>query len=528
MTAITNSLFNRHQGRIEEIINKNIEIFMPALDPVWQDTIVTSQGVGGANEIGRDMHIIKVFLNSMAGILEEGAAQYGDLTLYGDTTTAFGSKLHTQQLNQTWPSALDGPNATPYRIQVPIRSMMSNLLVTLGELQAEATPAFIGEVLTPKLEGFARNLAHTLCNYWYISQNTKYSLCTVTSVSISSATVTFKPNNQATDRFNVGMRVDVIVAAGTGRANDTASGGANQSKTTRISLFVSKVDELTNTVELTSDVAVASWTGAATVANGDFIVYANSGSTAATPLFKGIAGINSWLKTGDSSGGTSTATNTLLGAEAISADHINVNTHPEFKSFFKAHTGGPLTEHTLRQYLRGFHRAKNKYGQYIDCLVASDGVWLAYEATKIGREILDRTGRLSSLTNEGSNQGFSFTMDGRTYTGYTSNYVETGTVYGIKKGNSNWKRYVPPDPRGATTMSNVKPGVPFRFVAGILTGTGSNRIPVFKTDSGNAGATNLITEGSQMPGMLRMQIVPDQAAGIKITGCDEDRVYADS
>lgn len=58
---------------------------------------------------------------------------------------------------------------------------------------------------------------------------------------------------------------------------------------------------------------------------------------------------------------------------------------------------------------------------------------MAYEATKIGREILDRTGRLSSLTTEGSNEGFQFAFDGRTYTGYTSNYVEDGSVYGIRK-----------------------------------------------------------------------------------------------
>jgi len=536
MAAVTNSLFNRHQYRIEEVINKNIEVFMPALDPVWEDTIVSSQGVVGSNELGRDMHVIKVYMGSMNGVIEEGAANYGDVTLYGDTTTAFGVKLHQQNLNQTWPNPLDGANATPYRLAIPMRSMMTNLMLTLGELQAEATPAFIGEVIAPKLEGFARNIAHTLCNMWYVSQNSSYSLCAMTSITNSGATVTFSPGNLATDRFSIGQRVDIYAASGVYRKNDTLANttGVGQDKTTRIQLYVTKVDELRNVVELTSNVAVASWGPGVVPVAGDLIVYANSGA-GASPSFKGIAGINSWMKTGDSNGATNNNVNTLLGAEAIAADAINVNTHPEFKSFFRA-VNGVLTEHELRKTLRGFHRAKTKHGQYIDCLIASDGVWLAYEGARIGREFTPRGyGDLSSLRAQGSSNGdphkggFVFTMDGRNYTGYTSNYIETGTVYGIRKGGNNWRRIVPPDPKGVSSNERVKSHIPFRFVAGAITGTGTNRLPIYQTSSGNAGAVNLLTEGAQMPGMLRMQIMPwDQPAGLKMTGLTEDRVYADS
>ena len=540
MTAVANSLFNRHQGRIEEVISKNIEVFMPALDPVWEDTIQTSIGVGGANEIGRDMHITKVYMGSMAGVIEEGAANYGDIGLYGDLTTAFGAKMHQQQINQTWPNPLDGANATPYRLVIPMRSQMTNLMMTIGELTAEATPAFIGEVIVPKLEGFARNIAHTLCNYWYVSQNSNYRLCLVSNVAGGGATksVTFKPDNLAIDRFGVGMRVDVMaMTAGVvqKRANDTTATLDDQDKTTRIKLYVTKVDELTGTVELTAETNVNAWSGQTSVANGDAIVMANSGigdGAGGLPTFKGIAGVNSWMKTGDSSGSTNTNTNTLLGAEATvgalggSDGKINVNDHPEFKSFFHAMTG-PLTEHKMRQLLHGFHRAKNKHGQYIDCLIASDGVWLAYEATKIGREWIDRTGRQSSISNEGSSGGFKITVDGKDYTGYTSQFVESQAMYGIRKGGNNWKRYVPPDPRGVQSFDRA-PSSAFKFVAGIVSGTGSNRLPIFASSSGEVGSVNLMTEGSQMPGMLRMQIAPDQPAGLKVTGMTEDRLYADS
>lgn len=527
MAATTNSLFNLHQYRIEEVINKNIEMFMPAIDPVYRDMIVSSQGVIGAEQLGRDLRIIRTYMGSMAGVIDEGAANYSDLTLYGDQTTAFGAKLHEQNLEVTWPNPLDGANATPYQLYIPMRSMMTNLMLTMGERQAEATPAFIGEVIVPKLEGFARNIAQTVCNYWYVSQNSSYRLCTVSAQATSGATVTFEPNNQAVDRFAVGQRVDIYKSDGTLRANDTQAAGANQDRTTRIKLYVSKVSELSNKVELTSSTNIAAWGGQASVANGDLVVMANTGA-GASPTFKGIAGIRSWMKFRDSSGTSNTNTNTLLGAEAEGTNNvgkINVNIHPEFESALFNHSG-PLTEHALRRYLRRWHVAKNKYGQYIDTLIASDGVWLAYEATKIGRQWEDRTGRLSNInTGQGSDEGFTFHFDGRSYSGYTSTYIEAQTLYGIRKGGNNWKKVVPPDPRGTSNFERAPSFAPFRFVAGAITGTSTNQVPIYKSSSGDTGSINLVTEGSQLPGMLRMQIVPDQAAALLIQGMDEDRSY---
>ena len=526
--APTGSLMELHEDRIEEVINKNIEIFLPGLDPIWRDIISTSQGVGPADALGRDLKIIKVFMGSMAGVLEQGKPR-NDVSLYGDDTDQYGARLYTQNLAQKWPDPLDGPNAMPYRLGVGMRSMMSNIMFTLGEMQAEATPAFIGEVVAPKLEGFARNISHTLCNYWYLNQNDNYALSTVTSKGSAGAVtggheVTFTPGNGAVDRYYVGQRVDVYDSSFAVRKNDTVAEGS-QTISTRRSTYVSRVDELKGTVTLfsTGDPDTdnsSNWEGG-TIANGDIVVYANSdhalgGSNAAS----GFAGVNSWLK----SGATDDANNQyLLGDDRDTANQIDCSVHPEFKSFTKASVG-TLTEHKLRQYLRRFHAAKNKYGQYIDCLIASDGVWLNYESTKIGREVLDRTGRLSSVTNEGSNEGFKFTFDGRSYTGYTSTYVEDNAVYGIRKGGNNWKRYVPPSASGTSSFAQADAGVPFEFIAGALTGTGSNKLPIYDS----SGTNTLVTEGVQMPGQMRMQLVPDQPAGMKLTGVTQDKIFSDN
>jgi hypothetical protein len=228
--------------------------------------------------------------------------------------------------------------------------------------------------------------------------------------------------------------------------------------------------------------------------------------------FTGIAGINSWMKFG-----SGTDDNFLLGSERVTGDEIDVTAHPEFKSF-RVQNVGALTEHKLRQYVRRFHAAKNKYGQSIDCLIASDGVWLAYEAQKIGQYTLERSGKLSSLNSEGSEQGFKFTFEGRTYNGYTSTYIEDGVVYGLKKGGNNWKRYVPPDPKGVQKFSEADNFVPFNFVVPALTGTSSTKWPLLSS-------TGQLTEVMQMPGMLRMQLVPDQPTGLKLEGVTTDRVW---
>jgi hypothetical protein len=538
--ATTGSLFDKQSDRIQEVLNKNIELFLPALDPAWRDTFVTSQGVGPASLIGRDLKILKIFMGSMAGVLDMGD-NTNNFVLYGDkTVTDIGAKLQQQTNTNTWPDATDGVMAKPYRLGVGMKAMVSNLYMSLGEMTAEATPAFIGEVIGPKLEGHARLMAHTLCNYWYLAENSNYQLSTLTystalaeystnfltttpatfSAAATSTAVTairFQVPEKNIDRYAVGMRVDIFEGSSNQiRINDSASTAAGQNSTTRISAWVAAVDEVTNKVTIAFGQALSAL-GFSTSTATYYVYFANarktgaaSGTTTGSNGY-GFAGINSWLK----------STGNLLGGDYDSANAINVDTHPEFKSFFKSSVG-TLTEHKMRQYLRGYHRAKEKYGQYIDTLIASDGVWLNYEAQKIGQYQLDRTNRLSSLTNEGSQEGFKFTFDGRTYTGYTSNYIEDGTVYGVRKGGANWKKYVPPSPKGTQKFDKAEGFIPFEFVGPSL-GYADVKVPIQRV----SGNSTLVTEGMQMPGMLRMQLVPDQPSGMKLTGVSTDRQYGD-
>lgn len=531
MASPVGSLMSTHAVRVEEVIGKSIHTFLPSLDSVWEDSIVSAQNVGNPDMMGRDYLINKPYTGGLTGVIEPGGPGT-DFTLYGDPqNTAVGAKLFTQGLGRTFPDASRGANQSVYRLTIPMRSMVTNLLMTLDELQLEANPHTIGQIIAPKLSGFARHIGHMLCNYWYVSQNSSYALSgagirSTMAAEDSNTTLVIDLNygNLAVDRFEVGMQVQFYTYDGATLIS-TAGGDSI--------FFVTAVDALTGKVKFKSlrnqAVDAANFINSCSNTTGQeaIIVPANSKGDSSTPYssspyFTGIAGVNSWLKFG-----TGSNDNYLLGAERAGTNYgfsgnIDVTVHPEFKSLHVAMGNTPLTEHMLRKILRRWHSAKRRHGYSIDTLIASDGVWMAYEAQKIGRQWYDRTGQLSNMNNEGSKEGFSFTFDGRTYEGVTSSWVEKGTVYGIKRKN-NWTRYVPPDPKGVKRFDKVPGWNPFRFVAPALTGTGANQIPIFAVGS---SGRSLTTVGAEMPGMLRMQLVPEQACGLKITGVSEDRLYA--
>ena len=528
-TAPTGTILAQQKDRIREVINSSIETFLPVLSPVWRNTIVSSQGVVPASQLGRDMKIIKVFMGSMSGVFDQGGPK-GDFPIYGDDTIgsngAVGNRITLQDIARTFPNALEGPSAAVNRLGVPMRSMVANIAGTLSELETDDLDSLIGEVWAPKLEGFGRLIAHTLCNYWYLNQNNYYQLAAISSSGLTQTwntptgvySLTFTPDNLAVDRFAVGMRVDIFSSNGATRRNTNVS---------RFPLYVTAVDPLKCTVTIKSPPGAVHGLAApiditGSVVATDIVVYANSKGSSAFPssasAFSGIAGVNSWLK-----GGSGGDDNYLLGAERDTNLSVDVTVHPEFKSMTKSMGGAAMTEHEMRKILRRWMAAKKVFGRTIDTLVASDGVWLAYEATKIGREVIDRTGRLSSVNNEGSQEGFTFTIDGQTIKGMTDSYVESGTIYGFKRGGNNWKRMIPPQ-KNAKRFDKVPPFIPFEFVGRHLTGTDSDRIPILQVSN----SQTLVTEAFQMPGYLRMQLVPDQPDGLKITNVAEDRTYSDN
>lgn len=520
MPAPVGSLFSTRSNSIQEILNKNVERILPTADPIFKSI---NMGRGNGQAIGRDFLMHRTFMSGLSGVIRAGGAAQ-DFTLYGDQTSnaAVGAKLFKQSLSRVFPDPLTGMKSQTFRLSIPMRSMDTNLALTLAELRLEATDANIAEIVEPTLAGFGRHIALTVSNYFYISQNDLYRLAKLTTGAWSLSdpgsgankrlTLDLKLDNYAVNRFMVGQQVQIAAQAGTLRNSGTP-------------IIVESVDETRAivTFRIVDDTAFAS------LANDDIVIIPGTIGTAATPYasspyFTGIAGMRSWLKTGQ--GGND---NIILGAEATNesptSGRIDVTTHPEFKSLLFSAGNQPLTQQFLRRIMGRWHSSRAmRYGQSIDLLLASEGVWLAMEATQATREIIDRTGRLATVQNgQGSagDGGLSFTYEGQTYEGKTSGCMEANTVYGIKSKN-NWDVYTPASFKGRS-FDKAPPMVPFQFVGNVLNGTDSYQIPIQRQD---ANGNTALTEGVQMPGTFTMQMVPRQIPGIVITNVAEDRQYS--
>lgn len=550
MAPPTGSLFDTHRQSIEEVLGKQVSVFLASIDPIWNDLIINSTGVSPVDELGRDYNIHHTYMNAVGGVFESGAPR-NDFALYGDpNNTAYGSKLYASGTpTGVWPDASEDPGSLRYRLSIPMRSILTQMRLEMAELRAEATPAFIGNIIAPRMKAWSLNLARYICRSWYVSQATNYRLAALGSSSGTDAyvrdntakTVVFYPSNKAIMRFAVGDRVDIIrTIANSGtdyfvRINDTNltatpvyTDAAGQLTTTRVKCFVSKVAPFKNQVTLQFDPATTVPT--TTMLSTDaYIVPANSvlGGVSNGSSFKDIAGLSSWMKFGTGVNATDTPTlnpdNFLLGAEAVgSADigWINVNTHPEFASFLKS-VSGVLTEHRLNTYLDRTTQAMDPVGEYLDTLVTTTGVIRAAMLQKEGRAILDRTGRTSSLANEGEDgSGFTHHHNGRAYKIHVSDWQNYGQLDGYRRTN-NWVRAVPPRLARAATMQGVNPAIPLELAAPVLTGTSSSIFPVLTS-------TGKLTQMSQMPGQVAMQIYPkSQVRGLRLTNLTEERVYSD-
>lgn len=530
MPATIGSLFSTRANSIQEILNKQVEMIMPTADPVFKSM---QMGRGNASAIGRDFLIHRTFQSGLAGVIRAGGSVQ-DFTLYGDphnfasaTANQVGAKLFKQGLTRTFPDPLTGMKQQTFRMSVPMRAMDTNLAMMLSELRLEATAANIAEIVQPTLAAFGRHIALTVSNYFYLSQNDLYRLCRLTAGSWTLSdpgtganrrlTIDLKLDNYAINRFAPGQQVQIASQAGALRNGSAIT-------------IVESVDETRAVVTFRNvDDSVFNAGGAASVADNDIVIVPGTIGTSATPyasspFFTGIAGVRSWLKTGQ--GGND---NIILGPEATNespfSGRIDVTVHPEFKSLLFDAGNQPLTQQFLRRIMARWHSARAvRYGQSIDLLLASEGVWLAMEATQATREIIDRTGRLATVQNGQGSEGeggMVFTYEGETYRGKTSGCMQANTVWGIKSKN-NWDVYTPASFKGKS-FDKAPPMVPFQFVGSTLNGTDSHQIPIQKVD---ANGNTALTEGVQMPGTFTMQVVPRQIPGIVIQNVAEDRQYS--
>lgn len=509
MPTIADSLFDRNSIAVEERIGKTSMQIMQTLDPSFFDFIVPDMvEMSKADELGRDLLIKKRYHYANAGVMEHNNLQgYADLV--GSATQAFGNKFNTMRDFSPWPDARDSPYPTPFGMTMGLHSIRTNLPLPRDLLLLDATPANIKEQVSPILQGFANRMARNLVEEWYKDPALDYRRCSLpaaanVTISNASKTISFNPVEQNIHTFHEGDLVDMYSDTNT-RLNQTGGG-------TRINLMVVTVDYWENRITLQADpgdTTFTTWCTTGTIGNTAFLTTAGTGTTATTR--KGFYSWHHFAKYPDSTNNTP-ADAYILGNDAItttSNDYINVNEHPMFKSG-RFTNCGTMSELDFVTRLEKVEDSMELRGYYIDKLIARRGVWTAIYGSRLASmQIQRRQGEPGALRNLGWRGGFEISTSRRTYTGTTSYYIEPNRILGMR-GGSNWCMIVPPKPselqRGGLASVPGASKVPF-MLAGKYLGHPSNLIPVSKT---NAEGYTMPTSLVQMPGMIRMQFVPEK------------------
>lgn len=524
--SVADTLFDREASTLKEKLGSAAINLMPALDPVFRDMILghMKAGVELGQQYGRDMLMKKRFFTGLAGVIQGGNINNFQ-GLYGGATKLVGSVLQQHQLGSAWPDPFQGAVPKAFGLTTTLYGVETNLALSLTMLRLEALEANIKQQVTPVLKGFARNIALWAANSWHADSARQYRLASLGPAAGTGAyvldaalkTITFNPVEKCTHRFAVGQSVDLWKDSAT-RVNE--AGGV------RIPLFVIAVSAWTNTVVLGIE-ATTSFAGftTVTIASAGFVTYANIKD--ATWGFKGLYTWRDWAVWG----GANAADKRILRANAITTtadDYIDMTVHPEFESgHFPAF--GVLTERKLLEVLETAHSAFIPYGHYADTIMASRGIFQSAFNQYQSLEEINRTGQPGSLRSLGLQQGFKIQAGDRSYEGYTSQYMETGTMLIFRRMN-NWALISPPKPaglqRGGAGVSDdeLSGMLPLDFVMPAL-GHNSPLFPIQKTNltTGQVG----ITEHMQLPGEIRMQYQPiEQIPMVVLEGVTESRTYS--
>lgn len=533
MAIIADSFFDAQSTVIKELIGDSVQEFMPDTTGAFRDMILGEMATSNGQDIlGRDLKFKLRFAGTLTGVIE-GGNTHGKVTLYGDQTQDFGSKMMVHEQSQTWPNPLRSASAKPYGMTGELRSFLTELPLPVSMLRLDAIEANIKQHLVPHLRGFGRQIALLFANQFWARQDQSFrlgSLGTSSNYTIDATnfTITFAPTEKSTYRFSVGQPVEIWADASTIVSKADASSSP-------VLGFVSNVDHWGGQITIQFDPRETAENGAAatfatwaTTGNLDnaFVVYAKTNNSNA---FEGLYSIWDWLKTG-TTGATDPTHDYILGDAAITTgaeDFLNVRNHAQFRSG-KFDVSGALTRNKLLSYLQTAFDALNPYGYTIDSLFASRGVFLNMFDQQLSRETImaDLGGsQVGSLRNMGLQDGFSITFEGQTIEGMTERFLEDGNLVGFRRKN-NWQLLSPQEPAGASSSSGKGDiDKPSKIPLGFLMPLVGHDKSIFPLLDGNGNPTDF----ARMPGYINAQYVPiNQIPGFWLENITTTREFSDT
>lgn len=414
------------------------------------------------------------------------------------------------------------------RVKIGLLSFRAALEVGLDEMRHAVHPGIKGDLLRRIYEGWPKHIAHMRAiGHYATTYGTDNNPGVIGRLpDAASATgivyagpidasgspfdgdytsgdnafiIQFVTPEGASNRYARGMQVDIHKSATPGTAS------ADPSSTVKISrVTVMAVDDSRNLVTLLvkdqSNSTVPSAMDTAAELRSAYIFapggYGNSWT-----------GVESWLK--DSG--------TLWNSSGL-----NLDAWPEFKSYVKTSIG-TLTLQKLLNYMARYSRQMARTGHMIDTFITSPEVLNDFFANYQAAMVWDRGGGAFTV-NDGFDGGVTLNLGGKMVTFETSKFIALGKAYGLKRGDGNLVRYVPPRPAGVQSSAEGVPPFPFQeieIVSGLFFPGGGGWAPKIGSSRGMHKNTMYVTAES------RTNTLPRNPSGMRLEGITYDSIVSE-
>ena len=491
---------------LKEELNPTVIDMLPASDPVYDKIITTSQGVVRKG-IGRAYSIKQVFSLGLAGGFKWVNPLGGTVNQGGNDATAENT-THAHVLGDQigFPGVGESAWAGTMTATFTMSEGFGNFFLPKKVLEADELDASIASIIQLQIKNTARLVGQQNAIAFYKPTNGSIGVVDETNTSITglgSARVTLAIDGGRLRYFRPGMFVDVY--------DSTLATHRNAS----YDLMVDYVDYLATNSGGADDGAQLKLvvpSGSDIPASGTYAIADNDVIFPKDPTISGGSvtrrmpfGLDDWIK---SSG-------TLF----ESGSGLDTAVYPEFKSIVTA-LSASLTEDRLTFYLGRYIDAYEADGLMLDTIITTRGVTQEYldkpkwslgagNTLGAGNFTMERQGKAVDL--KGGWVAVGYVYDGRPFQWLISPYCQAETLYAIKLGDNNMKRYVPPSLPGAGSQSQFSGDVKFFAPAAGMSG-------IFMPVTASGGAVSPMV---QAPFSLMYQIIPTECRSIKLTSVTE-------
>lgn len=505
----------------EELPQMLIDI-EPEIAPVFDKIKRTSFGVKSQDGLGKGYQVIHIYETGTAGSFESADPLGPGMTTISGNQAQMLALGDAESNLAIFPAASEVPHTGEVKRTLGLHMVVGNYSCPAAWKQLDMLNAMQLKKVERDLRAVAKQKAIYEASSFFsheVTNDAGYAnqvLGRISAIAEHSSwtdyiDITLDEEYGRVSNFVKGQRVDIVADSSGTLQSGVATDGTDVrnyavSTANYIHLIVQDIDYLGKKICLRPidgttgglpDYTAGYRTGGETPgAANDWICAANTTRYIAGSRPQYSWGLNSWVK----------QTGAILGG-ASGDSGLDVDLYRMFKSRVSA-VNANLTDDVINGKIGGYLDAYP--GETLDTIITTQGVqlqWLKQPGLYNNRQNYERTGK--SLSFKGGWSQITYEFGGRTFDWVMSPMCLKKTLYALKFGGDNIKRYGPPKVGG--TDANMGPELNFLATMGGHTG-------VFMVAKSSAGRPQALIEA---PFWYYNLICPTDPRGIKLTGLTE-------